>query len=189
MWAGPQQLSNSRGPHQKLVQNRSLWGRLPWSRSVRPPAYCSVGRTLIFSPILAESWRRLIGAYLYLNSERCGRESQRTPHRSIRRQTKSTRTALPSGRVFLLSVQKNLHLDLSAKERSLLRPYHDLKDIGRYRLTTASLWLIYSTRYTCPDITDYPKLQRHLSRFKPIMEQRRETLGEEQFVVASSLAA
>jgi len=57
----------------------------------------------------------------------------------------------------------------------LLRPYHDLSDIGRYQLNDPSLALIYSTRRTCPDIDSFPRIRDHLARFKPIMAERRET--------------
>jgi adenine-specific DNA-methyltransferase len=81
--------------------------------------------------------------------------------------------------VFTLRPDELEHLDLPARERKLLRPYHDLKDIGRYRLSEPSLWLIYSTPKTCPDIAEYPRLRTHLERFKPIMEQRRETRSKQ----------
>jgi type I restriction-modification system DNA methylase subunit len=77
--------------------------------------------------------------------------------------------------VFTLRPEELEQLALPAKERALLRAYHDLKDIGRYRLSRPSLSLIYSTPKTCPDISDYPKIRAHLSRFRPIMEARRET--------------
>lgn len=50
--------------------------------------------------------------------------------------------------VFTLRPEEFESLSLPAKERTLLRPYHDLSDIGRYRLSDASLWLIYSTPST-----------------------------------------
>jgi hypothetical protein len=77
--------------------------------------------------------------------------------------------------VFALS-ERELHaLRIPAEERALLRPYHDLKDIGRYWLGAPSLTLIYSSRYTCPDINVYPTLRRHLEQYRDIMRERRET--------------
>ncbi len=62
-------------------------------------------------------------------------------------------------------------------EQNLLRPYHDLCDLDRYWVARQpSRKLIYSTRLTCPDIHDYPILHRHLSRFRPVLDSRRETL-------------
>src|SRR5205823_1721803 len=79
--------------------------------------------------------------------------------------------------VFTLTKDELARLRLGANERSLLRPYHDLRDLGRYYLATdPSLTLIYSTKRTCADISRYPKLCAHLERFRPIMEGRRETL-------------
>ena len=78
--------------------------------------------------------------------------------------------------VFSLSAEETRRLDLAAEEQALLRPYHDLCDIGRYCLADApSRTLIYSTRQTCPDIERHPRLAAHLGRFRAIMEQRRET--------------
>ncbi|MGC1829758.1 MAG: N-6 DNA methylase [Candidatus Acidiferrales bacterium] len=77
--------------------------------------------------------------------------------------------------VFALSRKELSHISPSARERTLLRPYHDLKDIGRYRLSDPSLWLIYSTPKTCPRIDRCPRIRAHLTRFRPIMEARRET--------------
>jgi type I restriction-modification system DNA methylase subunit len=80
--------------------------------------------------------------------------------------------------VFTLSPEEVAQLSLTISEKKLLRPYHDLRDIGRYWIaSTPSLFLIYSTRNTCPDINIYPHLRAHLLRFKPVMEARRETLN------------
>ncbi|MHC4398405.1 MAG: Eco57I restriction-modification methylase domain-containing protein [Planctomycetota bacterium] len=78
--------------------------------------------------------------------------------------------------VFALRSDEVESLGLSRAEKGLLRPYHDLCDVGRYRLAEEpSLVLIYSTRNSCPDIDAYPSVSRHLSRFRVVMENRRET--------------
>ncbi|MGD0650685.1 MAG: Eco57I restriction-modification methylase domain-containing protein [Verrucomicrobiia bacterium] len=78
--------------------------------------------------------------------------------------------------VFTLRPAERQRLRLSKTEESLLRPYHDLCDLARYSLADhPSLSLIYTSRYTCPDIAKYPRLHNHLKRFRPIMEERRET--------------
>jgi hypothetical protein len=80
--------------------------------------------------------------------------------------------------VFALTPQEVRRLRLPESEAGLVRPYHDLGDLGRYYLAEEpSLRLIYSTARTCPDIQRYPVLRRHLERFRPIMQQRRETLS------------
>ncbi len=79
--------------------------------------------------------------------------------------------------VFALRPRELAKLGLPKQEKNLIRPYHDLADVGRYYLAeTPSLNLIYSTRVTCPDINEYPTIREHLRHFKPIMEARRETL-------------
>jgi hypothetical protein len=64
--------------------------------------------------------------------------------------------------VFALTPSEAAALDLPEAERSLLRPYHDLCDLGRY-------WA------TCGRLDAFPALRRHLERFRPILEARRET--------------
>jgi SAM-dependent methyltransferase len=78
--------------------------------------------------------------------------------------------------VFALRAEELTRLEVPETERELLRPYHDLCDLGRYRIVDQpSLVLIYSTRETCPDIDRFPILRAHLERFRPILEARRET--------------
>lgn len=74
-------------------------------------------------------------------------------------------------------VQKEVDgLSLGPDEARLLRPYHDLCDLDRYwAADTPSRHLIYSTKETCPQITDFPNLHTHLRRFQAILEARRET--------------
>jgi len=78
--------------------------------------------------------------------------------------------------VFALTPDEVEALNLSAEEERLLRPYYDLCDLGRYDLADQpSLRLIYSTATTWPRLEAFPTLARHLARFRPIMEARRET--------------
>ncbi len=78
--------------------------------------------------------------------------------------------------VFALSSEELESLQLPAGEQHLVRPYHDLCDLGRYdRIDDPSLHLIYSTRDTWPELEAFPVLAAHLARFRPIMEARRET--------------
>ena len=77
---------------------------------------------------------------------------------------------------FTLTDEELKRLKLSTDEMNLIRPYHDLCDIGRYIIKNKpSLNLIYSTKNTCPNINTYPIIKNHLKRFKIIMDQRRET--------------
>jgi SAM-dependent methyltransferase len=78
--------------------------------------------------------------------------------------------------VFALTPREAAALDLPEAERSLLRPYHDLCDLGRYWMATEpSRTLIYATAATCGQLDAFPALGRHLERFRPILEARRET--------------
>jgi adenine-specific DNA-methyltransferase len=80
--------------------------------------------------------------------------------------------------VFTLTPGEVARLRLPKREQALLRPYFDLRDLGRYwRAPTPSLSLIYSTKQTWPEEDRYPRLRDHLARFRPIMERRRETMS------------
>lgn len=78
--------------------------------------------------------------------------------------------------VFALRPAEVERLGLCASERALLRPYYDVGDVGRYAVAgRPSLQLIYSTKTTCPDLEQFPRIKAHLEPFRPIMEARRET--------------
>lgn len=78
--------------------------------------------------------------------------------------------------VFALKPEELETLGLPPFEQQLIRPYHDLCDLGRYdRADDPSLRLIYSTRQTWAKLDDFPILAAHLTGFRPIMEARRET--------------
>lgn len=80
--------------------------------------------------------------------------------------------------VFTLTPKEVSDLKLPELEKRVLRPYHDLCDIGRYILAAEpSRTLIYSTRNTVPDIKKFPTLGRHLKQFRSVMMARRETLS------------
>lgn len=78
--------------------------------------------------------------------------------------------------VFTLNNDEIKKLKIPKDEKLLIRPYHDLCDLGRYFINSEpSLNLIYSTKITCPDINEFPVIKQHLYRFKKIMDERRET--------------
>jgi hypothetical protein len=78
--------------------------------------------------------------------------------------------------VFVLRPDELRALNLPQAEKKLLRPYHDLCDVGRYFIALhPSRVLIYSTRNSCPNVDAYAKIRDHLSKFRVIMESRRET--------------
>ncbi len=79
--------------------------------------------------------------------------------------------------VFVLSTQEGLALDLSEREKELLHPFHPAADISAFSANLESEQLIiYATSETCPDVAKFPRVEKHLRRFRPIMELRRETM-------------
>lgn len=78
--------------------------------------------------------------------------------------------------VFSLAKNELVKMNLPTEEMKLVRNYHDLQDLKRYYLSdNPSHHLIYSTKITCPNINKYPIIRDHLKKFKPIMDERRET--------------
>jgi len=78
--------------------------------------------------------------------------------------------------VFVLTYEELLELRLNRQERKLLRPYYETSVLGRYQIPLDdSHQLLYLTRETAPTLEGLPNIERHLERFRPILEQRRET--------------
>ncbi len=78
--------------------------------------------------------------------------------------------------VFVLTSVEIERLELNERERGLLRPYYETSALGRYRIPNSpSQQVLYLTRQTAPVIEELPNIHRHLSRFRAILEQRRET--------------
>lgn len=77
--------------------------------------------------------------------------------------------------VFVLTDMEIAAMQLSADERSLLRPYFALASIGRFSLAPQpSHWLLYLTKQTAPAIAALPGLAAHLTPFREMLERRRE---------------
>lgn len=80
--------------------------------------------------------------------------------------------------VFVLSAAELSNLKLNDDEKSIVVPYHEPSDLGRYfSATVPAKHLIYSTWETYSSLNQYPQLRDHLKPFAPIMKLRRETLS------------
>lgn len=78
--------------------------------------------------------------------------------------------------VFVLTAEEIETLDLSDAERSFLRPYYEASAVDRYRVPgKTGRFVLYLTRGNAPDIDVFPQIRRHLQRFRPILQRRRET--------------
>jgi len=78
--------------------------------------------------------------------------------------------------VFVLTAAELAALELSEEESLFVRPYYQTSAVGRYRLPPLpSHFVLYLTRYTAPTVEHCPQIVRHLERFRPILERRRET--------------
>ena len=78
--------------------------------------------------------------------------------------------------VFVLRPQEISDLDLEATEAACLQPYYYPRHIGRYHLPPHDgTCVLYLDGKNPPDLSQCQRIQRHLSRFRPIMEARRET--------------
>ena len=82
----------------------------------------------------------------------------------------------PGEGVFVLTAGEVELLGLSVEERQLLRPYYETASLGRYRLPTEPThWVLYLCRKSAPSLANLPAIARHLGRFRPILDRRRET--------------
>ena len=77
--------------------------------------------------------------------------------------------------VFVLTEAEVESLGLSARERSLLRPYYALSTVERFRLAPQpSHWLLYLTKQTATTLDELPRMASHLERYRAVLERRRE---------------
>ena len=77
--------------------------------------------------------------------------------------------------VFVLTPDEVATLAPSAAERKFIKPFYDESDIRRFSAKSPSAYLLYLTKKNCPSLKSLPNLRRHLLKFRPIMEERRET--------------
>lgn len=98
------------------------------------------------------------------------------PPRVTRRQAENNSDLHRGEGVFVLSADELALLDLSPLELELVRPYYAAVEIARFWTPPPPRqWLLYLTRQTAPDLSCLPKIERHLARFRTLLEQRRET--------------
>lgn len=99
------------------------------------------------------------------------------PPRVTRRQALEQTDYRAGEGVFVLTTAELQELQLSEAEKQCVRPYFSAVEITRdWSPTEPAQWLLYLNRETAPDISALPNIARHLSRFRPLLERRRETL-------------
>lgn len=97
------------------------------------------------------------------------------PPRVTRAQARTDLELRPGEGVFVLSSEELARLELTPAELELVRPYYQAVEITKsWQVPPAQQWLLYLTRQTVPDISVLPQLQRHLVRFRALLERRRE---------------
>eukprot|EP00913_Durusdinium_trenchii_P028511 g26739.t1 len=82
----------------------------------------------------------------------------------------------PGEPVFVLSADDVERLAFTPEERTRLRPYYTSAALQRYDIPAEpEWWILYLTKQTAPDLNGLPNIRRHLERFRPILDRRRET--------------
>lgn len=77
--------------------------------------------------------------------------------------------------VFVLSRDEVAAIPWNDAERRLFRPYFTPAEVGRFRAPQLSCGtLLYLHRHTAPTLDGLPHIAAHLSRFRPLLERRRE---------------
>ena len=78
--------------------------------------------------------------------------------------------------VFVLTAEELQQLNLSVTEGACVRPYYSAAEISRdWSPAEPTRWLLYLTRDTAAELSALPNIARHLARFRPLLERRRET--------------
>ncbi len=72
-------------------------------------------------------------------------------------------------------IPKDYFTSLSEYEKSFIKPIYEPTDLGKYSLGCSSYDIIYITRNNSSDSTLIPTFINHLDKYRPIMEERRET--------------
>ena len=80
--------------------------------------------------------------------------------------------------VFVLTPEEVESMNLTEKERSFLRPYYKFQVVGRYRFPNEPKHsVLFLMKETAPSLKGLPHIRRHLLRFRPLLERRRETIN------------
>lgn len=78
--------------------------------------------------------------------------------------------------VFVISKDNIQNLDLNDNEIKFLREYHEPNEVKRYICNNGfEMYLLYITKNNMSSIDMYPNIKRHLNKYRPFMELRRET--------------
>jgi methylase of polypeptide subunit release factors len=77
--------------------------------------------------------------------------------------------------VFVVTKKELEAIQLTRKEQEFVKRYVDMCDVEKYRNNFNNQYLFYMTKENCPNIAKYPNIQKHLLKFKRIMDERRET--------------
>ena len=78
--------------------------------------------------------------------------------------------------VFVLNEEELMKLDLTSQEFKFVKKFYEENQIENYILNDSrNKYLIYLTKENCEDISEYKNLEKHLEKYRIIMEERRET--------------
>ncbi len=80
--------------------------------------------------------------------------------------------------VFVINDTELFSLKLTKQEEKFVKPFYDEKDINNYRLDKKTDQnVLYITSKNCSSISKYKNLEKHLNKFKSIMDNRRENIS------------
>lgn len=83
----------------------------------------------------------------------------------------------PGMGVFVLTREEAGALDLTDRERDLLRPFYRASEVrGEGFPGEPTRFILYLTPETAADLDGLPAIAAHLARFRPLMDRRRETV-------------
>ncbi|SFH57870.1 adenine-specific DNA-methyltransferase [Tindallia magadiensis] len=77
--------------------------------------------------------------------------------------------------IFVLQKQEVEALNLTEEEKQFLKPFHKNSDILPFRVRKREdQYILYITDKNMSKIEEYPSIYRHLERYRPILQNRRE---------------
>lgn len=79
--------------------------------------------------------------------------------------------------VFVVTKKELKNLQLTKEESKLAKPYIEANELinGEEAKFSGEKYLLYTTSETCNSLSNYKNIESHLKKFKPIMDERRET--------------
>ena len=80
--------------------------------------------------------------------------------------------------IFAVEESEIEDLNLSERERTVLKPYYTSEQIKKYFIAGKNhKWIIYTDKYVCDHIEEYPNIKKHLDQFQKVITSDNKPYG------------